>query len=431
MNLNILLRWRKGLVLSATLFTSLLLLTVSCKKKDNLLGGNVLDQNEILNSGGIDTFSLITYTEQADSVIASNPRYALLGNYMDPEFGSVKTGFYTQVRLQGLNPSFEPGIIVDSVVLALEYVNMYGSKSTQTFEVYRVDEQMYFDSTYYNFTNLNVQPPNLVEAGFGTLELNQNKLTVVGNDTVTSQLRIRLKNSVGTDLINDKISGAFDAEFNDDDLFANNYFKGLYVKTNGTVSSSGSIGYFNLIDQDSKVTIYFTDGTGQKSFDLRINDKCASFNHVEVNNAGKYVQSVIDNPINGQTEFFAQAYKSRAIIDVPSLQNLPNNIVVHSAILYLPVQHNLNSQYSPPNTLAILNAETFELVVLANYSSSSGEYAINLRQYAQQYLAGNQTTFKLQISPSSFISSVDRVVFNGPLTTNKKKPRLVISYTEF
>ncbi len=430
MILNIFIGWRKGLVLSATFFAALLFVT-SCKKKDNLLGGNAIDQGELLESGGVDTFLIKSYTEKADSIITSNARYALLGNYMDPEFGSVKSSFYTQVRLQGLNPIFDPTFVVDSVVLALEYVGAYGPVSSQTFEVYRVDEQMGIDSTYYNFSSLDIQPTNLVETGFGTLQLNPNKLTVVGDDTLTSQLRIRLKNSVGTNLFNDRISGSYDAQFNDDNLFANEYFKGLYVKTNGVVSTSGSVGYFNLVDQDSKVIIYFTDASGQKTFDLRINSSCASFNHVEIDNSGKNVQNVIDNPNNGQTEFYAQSNRSRAIIDLPTVKNLPKNIIVHSAYLYLPIQHNQFSSYTPPGTITVLNAETKGLIGQTNYNSITAEYAVNLRAYLQQYVAGNVASVPIQISPSAFVSSVDRIVFNGQMTTNKKKPRLVISYTEF
>ena len=68
-------KWRKGLVLSAT-FLFALFLVVSCKKKDSLLGQNSLDSNELLNSGGIDTFSLNTFSIFEDSVITDNPAFA-------------------------------------------------------------------------------------------------------------------------------------------------------------------------------------------------------------------------------------------------------------------------------------------------------------------------------------------------------------------
>ena len=34
-------------------------------------------------------------------------------------------------------------------------------------------------------------------------------------------------------------------------------------------------------------------------------------------------------------------------------------------------------------------------------------------------------------SPRFFINSAERVIFNGPNTINKSKPKLVVTYTEF
>jgi hypothetical protein len=37
----------------------------------------------------------------------------------------------------------------------------------------------------------------------------------------------------------------------------------------------------------------------------------------------------------------------------------------------------------------------------------------------------------LVFSPRFFITSGDRIVFNGQNTINKKKPQLIITYTEY
>lgn len=434
MNNNYPFMWRKGFVLSATFLLALLFIGVSCKKDSNLLGGNVIDQNEILSSGGVDTFSLQTYTIEDDSVISNDPLYALLGNYNDPEFGQVKASFYSQIRLSGLNPNFgtNPGdIVIDSFILALEYAGSYGAVSTQTFEVYRVDEQMYSDSIYYGFSTLTVQAENLVN-GSGQLELDPDNITVIGSDTVRSQLRIPLKPAKALEIITDAINGT--ADFSSDELFATNYFKGIYVKSAsaGQSSGTGSVGYFNLKDQDSKLTIYYSQGveTG-KSFDFKINDDCPSFNNVNINYTGKYIQNVINDTISGQTEFYAQSHKSRSVVDLTTIKNLPKNIVIHSAKLYLPIEFKLSSKLIPSTTLAVLNSQTLSVVDATTYSASSSEYIVDVRTFIQGYLSGIHTTTKLLISPGLFISSMERIVFNGPNTTNKNKPKLVLTYTEF
>lgn len=437
MNKNITFGWRKGYVLSATFLLALLVITASCKKDSKLLGGNVIDQNDLLNSGGVDTFMLKTFTILEDSAITGNPRYALLGTYNDPEFGFVDASFYTQARLSGLNPNFgtDPAqIFVDSFILALEYVNSYGSVSNQIFEVYEVDQEMSLDSTYYQFSTLPVKPENLVNTS-SSIAMNPDAITVVGDDTVSTQLRIPLKTTKAKAIIDDAISGAFATEFGDDDLFVKNYFKGIQVKTSGAIPSSGNgtVGYFNLFDQDSKLIIYYREGSDPtpRIFDLRINDKCASFNHVVANNTGKFVQTVINDTISGQTEFYAQSNKSRAVIDLPTLKNLPKNIVVHTAVLYLPVQHQLTSDFAPSGNITVLTAKSFNFVANGTYSPTGREYAINIREFVQAYVIGGYTSSELLISPSAFVSSVDRIVFNGPNSSNKEKPRLVLTYTEF
>lgn len=434
MNNNHPFMWRKGFVLSATFLLALLVIGVSCKKNTNLLGGNVIDQNELLSSGGVDTFSLKTFSIEDDSIISNDPNSALLGNYNDPEFGPVEASFYTQIRLSGLNPNFgtNPGdIIIDSFILALEYSSAYGAVSTQAIEVYRVDEQMYEDSIYYNFSDLLVQPENLVN-GTGLLTLDPNAITVIGADTVRSQLRIPLKPAKALEIITDAINGV--ADFGNDDLFATNYFKGIYVKsaTTGQASGTGNVAYFNLKDQDSKLTIYYTQaGETGKVFDFKINNDCPSFNHVEIDYTGKYVQDVINDTISGQKEFYAQSQKSRAVVDFTTIKNLPKNIVIHSAKLHLPVEHKLNSKLVPSTTLAVLNAQTLSLVNAATYSPSSSSYIVDVRSFLQGFLTGTHTSTQLLISPGLYISTVDRIVFNGPNTTNKNKPKLVITYTEF
>jgi hypothetical protein len=407
---------------------------VSCKKNNNLLGGNVIGQDQLLNSGGVDTFQLQTYTISEDSVLSNSPRNSLLGAYNDPEFGTFKSGFYTQIRLSGLNPNFGSNpldIVVDSFILALEFNGSYGPASTQTFEVYRVNERMYLDSNYYQFSTLSTETENIVNPGFGTKKMDPKAITVVGNDTVRTQLRIPLKTAKAQEIINDAIGSVYDAEFGNDDLFVNNYYNGIYVTTNGVAATNGGVGYFNLLDQDSKLIIYYKNAGVSQVFDFRINEQCAHFNHVEVNNSGKFVQTVIDDTISGMKEFYAQAYQSRAVIDFPTLKNLPSNVVVHSAILYLPVQYQQFTSFAPSGTVSVLTAKTFSIITTGTYNAISREYAIDLRNFIQAFTVGGVSSPEIVISPASFISTADRIVFNGPNSTNKKKPRLVLTYTEF
>ncbi|MEZ4890645.1 MAG: DUF4270 family protein [Crocinitomicaceae bacterium] len=167
--------WRREVVLSATflLIAFVGINLTSCKKSDNLLGNNYIDPSKLLVSGGVDTFQMETYTVVEDTIYTSGARYGLLGILNDNQFGTMDVGFYSQVRLSGLNPNFGdvPNITIDSFVLALEYVGGYGYTGNQTFEVFEVDEKMYKDTLYRSTQDLTLKPTNWVQ-GSGTLSLN-------------------------------------------------------------------------------------------------------------------------------------------------------------------------------------------------------------------------------------------------------------------
>ena len=136
------------MVLSAAFLFSLLL-SISCKKKENLLGQNSIDQNELLNSDGIDTFSLQTFSYFDDSVISDNAIFGILGSYNDPVFGTYRSEIYTQILLSGSSPNFGDlnDVIIDSMVLGLVYNGLYGDVGAQTIEVYEMGEELFIDST--------------------------------------------------------------------------------------------------------------------------------------------------------------------------------------------------------------------------------------------------------------------------------------------
>lgn len=426
--------WRKVFGLSAT-FLMTLFIMASCKKKESTLGNDILDPNSLLNSTQVDTFQLTTFTIAEDSLISDNPAYAVLGSYNDPKFGKVNASFYTQVVLSGLNPNFGDlsSITVDSLVLGLEYVDYYGELSPQTVEVYQLTEKLHIDSTYYSFQHKAHSSTNLVVPGFETFTPKPNGETIIGEDTVDAQLRIRLNNALASQLINESASGG--TNYSSTDNFKD-YFKGLYVKVNNPIQSSGKGGvfYFNLNAPLSKMTIYYTQDGENKTFDFLINSECADFNHVDIDNTGKPVQNVINDTVSGQTEFYAQAFKSRAVVAIPGLKNLPKKAVIHKAELILPIQYQTGTKYLPSDELSVsvrINNLLSGIGVFGFYDNFTKSYTVDCRNYVQALVSGDITTTELYLSPRFFITSAERVIFNGPNTINKKKPQIVVTYTEY
>ena len=426
--------WRKVFKLSAT-FLLLFFIFASCKKKDSAAGKDLMNPEDLLNSAQVDTFTLNTFSIAEDSLISDNPAYAVLGSYNDPKFGTVNANFYTQLRLSGLNPNFGDisTITIDSVMLGLEYAGFYGEFSSQKVEVYEMTETINIDSVYYSFSTKTTTSADLVEPGYGTFTPDPDGITVIGSDTVDTQLRIKLKNALGTQLINEAASGGTNFTSNENFL---SYFKGLHVRVNNAsqLAGKGGVFYFNLNDPLSKMTVYYTQDGSQKTFDFLINSECADFNHVDIDNTGKPVQNVIDNPSSGQVEYYSQAFKSRAVVKMAGLKNLPTNAIIHKAELILPIQYQTGAKYLPPDELsvsAMINGKLSGIGVFGLYDYAFKHYTVDVRNYMQALVSGQISTDELILSPRLFITSAERVVFNGPNSTNKKKPKLVVTYTKF
>jgi hypothetical protein len=414
-----------------------LLIFGACKKKDFLNGKDAIDQNEILNGITTDTFDIITYTIAEDSTITSNAANVVLGSYNDPKFGKFDASFYTQFRLGTINPDFGDinAIKIDSFVLALKYVGYYGDLSQQTFEVLEMEESIYLDSNYYAFSQKNTKSTNLIPIGKRNITPKPNEKTVVGEDTVDAQLRIQLDTNFAKYLINE---ARFGIGFSSNENFLN-FFKGVKVNTTNLNQAKGEGGvfYFSLNDPASKATIYFSQAGVSKSYDLLINSNCADFNHVEIQNSGYPIQGVLSDSTKGLTEFYAQAFKHRAIVQIPGLKNLSEKIVVHRADLTLPIQYQTGYRYRPgfsvsaATKLKSTDNNYTNLGVLGELDETKKHFKLNLKNFVQAVVNKNIENNGVVISPRFFINTSERIVFNGKNTTNKNRPKLILTYTTY
>jgi hypothetical protein len=423
----------KGTLLILLVILSL----VSCRKKDSTVGLEEINSSQYLN-GITDTFAIISYTELEDSTITDNPANVVLGSYVDPEFGLMNASFYTQWRIATVNPDFgDPTtIVLDSFVLSLDYAGYYGDLGAQTFEVYELDEDLYLDSTYYMFTTKSTKPNNLVASNMGTITPNPNNPSIVGTDTVNAQLRIPLDTNFARQFINEAVSGSTTFASNEDFL---TFFKGIKVQVNNPMQSQGqgAILYFDLSDAASKATIYFTQDSIPKTYEFIINSSCADFNQVSFNSDLYPVNEVVSDSTKGMNEFFAQAFRHRAVVYIPELDSLPDNIIVHRADLTLPIQYQTGYRFKPGAYLSVatkLKSSDSLLTALSSlgeYVDSKKHFTIDLKSYSQSVQNGDIENTGVYLSPRFFINSAERVVFNGMNTSNKKKPQFIVTYTKF
>ena len=411
---------------------------LSCKKKEYQLGADVIDSSDILGGSSVDTFSLYTYTITEDSVISDNPANVVLGSYEDPIFGHYEASIFTQLRLAGVDPNFgDPNsIVIDSFVLALEYVGYYGDLDPQTFEVFELDEAMSLDSSYYSFSTINHSSTNLVPFENATITPNTSSPTIVDGDSLAPQLRIHLDTNLDRNVILEATSGTSTFSSNDEFL---EFFKGLHIKTNNVLQSAGEGAalYLDINDPSSKATIYFRQDGEPTSYDLLMNSDCADFTKVSIDQTGTDVEQVVIDSTAGQNTYYAQAFGARAAMSIPGLLNIPPNSVIHRADLSLPIQFQTGYKYQPGSNVSLatrvdsLSQGLINVGVIGVYNALDKSFDINIRDYVQSIVNKELPLTELMVSPLYFINSAERIVFNGSNTINKKKPKLTITYTSY
>lgn len=425
--------WRKVVLFSATFFC-LTLVSSACKKKKNPIGADALPNGSIMNSKGVDTFKIHTYTVEEDAVITVDPEFNLLGSYTDEVFGTMDAGFYTQLTLSGFSPDFGDlnTISIDSAVMAFEYGGYYGKLNQQLFEAYEITEELTRDSSYTRKSIVQTSALNLVP------NLNNEALitpdpespAIVGNDTLKPELRIPIDTIFARHLLN-----LAENATNNEDFLQN--FKGLYFKVNNLpfFQGEGGILYLKTTRPASKLTVYYTVGGEQERFDFVVNGKDIDFNHVDTDFSGTRVQQVIDNHILGDEEYYAQALTTRAKVEFNSIDDIPKDVIIHSATLELPISYYQGAPFAPSSEVNA-SARLFQdddnkyRIASAAFSQFKKAYVFDLRAYVQKVIKGEIKNDGIFISAKRFNTTAERIIFNGANSSFKKQPKLNIVYTK-
>lgn len=423
--------WREAVLFFAAFFCLSLLFT-ACKKKKNTIGSGALPPGSAMNSAGVDTFQIKAYSVKEQEIVTEDPSVNVLGSYVDPTFGKVDASFYTQFDLSGYSPDFGDltQVTIDSAVMAFTYGGSYGDVGKQNFEVYEILDDLSEDSSYTNASSATIGTQNLVPVGKGLITPDLDNGAVVGDDTLDPELRIPIDTTFARHLLQVAENSA-----SKDDLTAS--FKGLYFKVNNPSQTvgEGAMLYLETSVPASKLTVYYHSATDTNSFDFIVNGSEVDFNHFTSDYSGTPVEQVINDTVSGNLQFYAQSFLTRAKIDFPTLENLPKNCIIHSATLELPVNYYVGSDFYPSENITV-SANLFDdddtkyLLSSVAYNAVKRSYTIDLRTYVQNILNGDIVNKGIYIAPKSFVSTADRIVFNGVNTPYKKQPKLTIVYTK-
>jgi hypothetical protein len=208
---------------------------------------NIETQQSSLDSANLDTTSI----RRNEGIC--------IGALNDDIFGKTTAAGYFQllpVRFPFAFPVAKDSITLDSIVLAITYGGTYGDTAALSkVEVFRISDPGFSPSKNYR---INEAPSfsfagKLGEASFTPSILRRGYKLQYKNDTTFNQLRIRLNDQLGNELLNENnLTGAFknDTTFRD-------FLNGFAIIPDSTLPGKGALHYYALNVATSNLQLFF------------------------------------------------------------------------------------------------------------------------------------------------------------------------------
>lgn len=431
------------------LFT--LVLDSGCRKPEEELGLDVLPPEDVLGTEVMDTTHITAWTILPEPGKTSALSRNVLGSYLDPDFGLVTTGLVTQVRLStnlvgdGVDPNT---LVCDSLVLSLAYDATgygYGNRDAQGFRVYRLTEDLSLDTVYRSDDVPTSLPIDLLDGPRSSYPIEPFQGPVIDGDTLSPQLRLPLRKELGDELLD--LWGS--PQLDDNTQFLN-YFKGLLVLPNvdASIPYQQAALYFNLLNPDSKLTLYYHSPTDTTSFDFIINASCvrSTISRFEHDRAlqPSLPMALADSSL-GQQHIYLQALGGlRGELRFAGLENYAaaGFGALAKAELILPIEGNYFPLYAPPsqvfvfmkdsegNDVSIPDQIPSSNQVGGTYDVEEKAYRLVVTQWMQGVISGTYPNTGLCVLSGSNGVSVNRAILGGPENPTDRM-RLRLTFTSY
>ncbi len=426
-----------------------LALFVACKKEPNNVGLGLQSEDELLNATFLDTTTIKAYSVlHNDSAVVSGMVANVLGDVVDPVFGHLQTGVYTQFWLESYGANFGTNPQADSLVLTLTYALSYGD-TLNGFKlgVYELTEDIDRTKKYYLGTTFSVNNENLLASPndywYPTPSVSSD------SSFANAVFRIPLKTSFGDTKFIAKSGGA---EYESSSAFLN-YFKGLYIVAEDK-KGDGSAVTVSLLNSRSRLTLYYHNDDGNYAYTFPINDSTArvsTLNHFDYQGCHADLQAQLNHNYDKADErlFVQSSYGIKTILNFPYLKNTFANkkVIIHKAELVVSRYDDLDTNTYPCPTALTCNYynkedATYYSVADAvlgstyfggTFDVSTNEYRINLTKHIQYLIDGSGTDADLNLIPTVVGSRLSSLSVYGanPTADKSKRLRLEIYYTEF
>jgi hypothetical protein len=429
--------------------TALALLAASCTKKADEIGLNIQPPGDELLLSSTDTISVVAYSALEDSVRTDELSTSILGSFFDPVFGKTTASIFTEIRLTNVQLNFGAGAVIDSIVLSLAHLSIYGDKtSPQTFRVFEMTENINIDSAYYS---------NRMHSYDQANELGSISIVPPTDSTMVDTIKVapRLRIPLNQVLANKLLSGD-STNFSSNENFRQ-FFKGLFITADPAVASGqGALITYNLLTDRTNLTVYYhNDVADSLKYTFLITSSSARYNHYEhydyMDADPQFRQQVIEgNTDLGNELLYLQALGGvRTYLKIPSLSalgamiasgNMPMISVNEAQIIF--TNNETNGALAPPSRLVIGKViDDAGLTTLLDdqregegyfggfYNTGNSDYRFRLSRYVQnRILNPDAEDFGLVLIIPGASSVPQRVVLNGT-AAESGSIKLVIKYT--
>lgn len=297
-----------------------------------------------------DTLSIEASTVEVDSVF-SRTKYPVLGEYLDPMFGSIKADYATEFFYPE-KLDFESGAEIDSVRLTVSYTSIIGdSLAPMRLDVYKLIDRLPRKSTY---TSINPTIFSDMTAPVGqqfftgknaTTRIEYYYVGTTPYQITVYDIHVNLPISVGQNILSflNNYKEEHNGETPDSETF-NSFFPGLYVTT--------GFGYSTLLNVNStSLAIHYNypvqeDSTTTKIFKLNSTPEVTLLNQIDNDNeqilTGNDTHTYIKSPAGVNTEIifpFSQIYskiKSHALNQARLVVNVIPDAITDETIKLTP-----------------------------------------------------------------------------------------------
>ncbi len=276
----------------------------------------------------------------------------MVGEYMDPVFGTIRAQAYSQFRPLSF-PAIANDATYDSIVLSWKYdLYTYGSlnATSQTIDIYEINQTLNFGDTYFFNTQVTTEKVPIGSVGFRiNPELFKQELEDSDADTVITT-KLRLSDNFGQRL--------FDSVNPEDTLFTNlTYFTERFKGLAFLPTQSDKIFGINNFDANTVLTVYYHEGTTQKSIGFSLSNLVA-FTQIVADRSGTELAGLngfyteFDHPTNRYLQNGASIITKLDLTEFYKYMDTIPNIMINSAELSV-TNVDATDEYVAPGNLTV------------------------------------------------------------------------------